>query len=142
MEPAEPPKPREKVFVFIAFLGLTLLVLHLTGYSPKPSPRPSALSDVMQLIAALKAYRVEYGHFPFGNHSQIVSVLEGDNPRRIVFLEFPSVARSSNGEFLDPWRTPYRIDTSDPSTLKVCSFGRNKRDDHDAEGSDDIVSWR
>ena len=146
MEPAEPPKSGRKVLgcavAAIGILGFMLWVLPHLGPIRGSSHRVATKNNAMQLRTALNAHRLEYGHFPSGSHAEIVSILGGSNPRHVIFMEFPPKALSAKGEFLDPWGNPFRIDTSDPATAKVYSFGRNKRDDHGAEGSDDIVSWR
>ncbi|MGB8352431.1 MAG: hypothetical protein WCD79_00935 [Chthoniobacteraceae bacterium] len=93
------------------------------------------------IITGVKAYNVEYGVMPSGGNARIIKALRGDNPRKLVFFDLPDKDINANGEYTDPWGTPYRIDTSDPKHPWAYSFGPNKRDDGGAEGSDDTASW-
>jgi hypothetical protein len=66
----------------------------------------------------------------------------GANPRKIVFIEVRETRINTQGEFVDPWGTPYRIDVSKPDAPRVWSCGPNRKDENGADGSDDIVGWR
>jgi len=92
--------------------------------------------------AALKAYFTEYSEGLTGTNAQVMTVLRGQNPRKIVFFDSAARDFNSQGEFIDPWGTPLRFDLSKPETPRVWSCGPNRKDDDGAEGSDDIASWR
>lgn len=109
--------------------------------------KAQARNDVQQIVAAIKAYQLEYGKLPTtkvsadnsaeaadgwfdSNAKDVIKVLVGAdttlNPRGMVFLE-PKVARSKKGgidmsdyTFYDPWGFPYRIklDTSYDNRLE------------------------
>ena len=100
-----------------------------------------ASKDVSLLIEAIKAYHTECGTTPTGDSISILSSLRGNNPQKAVFLA-PEHRFDAQGNFLDPWKSPYRIDVSDPKNPKVWSPGKNKIDEHDDPKSDDICSWR
>lgn len=91
-----------------------------------------------QLKVALKAYYSEFATAPTGTHAEIIRVLLGANPRKIVFFEPGRKQLNDAGELVDPWEMPYRIDTSDPAKPRIYSFGPNKQDEGETSQSDDI----
>jgi len=102
--------------------------------------RVQAKNDVTQLVVAAKAYTTEYGKPPEGSQLAQLKALEGDNPRKIVFIEVDPKHTTKDGIFLDPWGTPYVYDLSKPSGAWAYSFGRNKIDEHG--NGDDCASWQ
>lgn len=94
------------------------------------------------IVGAVNQYRTDYGSFPSGENAAIVAALRGKNPRGIIYFEPPTPWINPKGELIDPWKTPYCFDLSDPQNPRVWSCGKNRRDDGGAEGSDDIVSGR
>lgn len=104
-----------------------------------------AKSEINGLVIAMKSYQVEYDKLP--QSSQIFAVLEGhelngDNPRRITFFEHAPAFSLPDGTPLDPWRHPYIFDGIVNDQPRFHSVGKDGIDQHGAEGSDDIVSWR
>ena len=91
---------------------------------------------------ALRNYRDEYGELPAGAGLDIIKALRGNNPRRIVFIDFRDKQFDAAGRLLDPWGSPYRIDVSDPDHPRVYSPGKNKRAEPGVAPSDDVCSWR
>jgi hypothetical protein len=126
------------MLVLFQFLGL----FGRHGELPAGAKRVLAHNDAQQLVFALKAYRTEYGVMPSGNHAQMIATLRGDNQNKIVFFESAENRFSSDGEFLDPWKSPYRIDAQNPSFPWAYSFGKNRIDEGGVETSDDIPTWR
>jgi len=96
----------------------------------------------MQIVGALKLYYSEYGVMPQGNNAGLMDALRRDNPRKIAFLEVLERDLDVNGEFVDPWKSPYRIDVSEPEFPRAYSCGKNRLDDGGRLGSDDICSWQ
>ncbi len=92
-------------------------------------------NDVNELVIALQAYAIEFGKMPAGSTAEICAALRGKNPRREAVVEGYVV--NAAGEFLDPYGTPYRLNTE---TIRVHSCGPNKQDEGGA--GDDIASWR
>ena len=90
----------------------------------------------------MKSYFTEYNEALTGNNAQVMTVLRGENARKIVFFDAHPQDYNSQGELIDPWGTPYRFDLSKPDAPRVWSCGPNRKDEDGAEGSDDIVSWR
>ena len=146
-------------------------------------PERMARADLRRLVDAGRRFNAEYGVWPardsaeggdirFGQdvpNWELVNALRAvdgpgnvnhmTNPRRIVFLELKpyETARSGvdkNGEFLDPWGTPYQV-VVDADASGVCmientihgtgvglgfiawSCGPDRRSDT----PDDILSW-
>jgi len=103
-----------------------------------------AKDEVTALVTAIKACQTEYGAMPSGDSVAILKTLQGDNPRKIQFFAASQGPKyfDAAGHFLDPWKTPFRIDISDPANPKVWSAGKNKKDAPDDPNSEDICSWR
>ena len=59
-----------------------------------------------------------------------------------ILAEAAAKRFNAQGEYVDLWKHPYRIDVSNPQSPNVYSFGENGIDEGGAEGSDDIASWR
>jgi len=139
---------RPIVIRWLTILGIVaiLLVLIATGVERRGRVLRNALTANARrasrdLVAAMKQYRSEYGFMVEGEPAQIFKTLRGENPRKIVFIDVISSSVNAQGEFIDPWGTPYRFDISKPDAPRVWSCGPNRKDEGGAEGSDDIVSW-
>ena len=145
----EPSKRRTAIVASILIVFSILILIQFlsppgcrSGRYGEGAKRVHARNDATQLVAALKLYRTEYGVMPPGNHTQILSTLRGDNPHKIVFFDAAETSFSKSGEFLDPWKSPYRIDAQNPSFPWAYSFGKNRIDEGGVQTSDDIPSWR
>lgn len=100
-----------------------------------------ARHDVSELVVALEAYRIKFGHPLEGSTAEICAALRGEdaggqNPDHEAVVEFYKV--NAAGEFVDPWGTAYRI-LAGPD-VRVYSCGPNRVDESGA--GDDIASWR
>ena len=145
-----PVTETKRVFPWIQCLCFAVLLVILaellfpftSGRGPDSARRALARSDMGQICIALKHHAAEYGSMPSGNHAQILSALRGANPLNIVFLDVAPKRSNANGEYLDPWGTPFHIDTSNPAFPWAYSFGHDTRDNGGSPGSDDIPSWR
>ena len=133
-----------RVCVYLLLFAVIASFLNpLGGHRLSESGRKvQAKTDATQLLAAVTAYHKDYGTMPSGDSLEILLSLHGNNTRKIVFIEFYGKQIYGQGSFLDPWKSPYRIDVSDPKNPKVWSLGKNKIDEHDDPKSDDICSWR
>lgn len=80
---------------------------------------PRHLSEMPAIIVAAQAYYSEFSALPRGNTDDILKALQGDNPRKILFLE------PSDTPMSDTWGTPYRV-TGDKGTLIVSSAGPDR----------------
>ena len=64
--------------------------------------------------------------------------VNGQNPKKLDYLNAQSNELSGLGEFVDPWGVPYRMLVD--CVARVYSCGPNRVDEH-GEG-DDIASWK
>lgn len=113
--------------------------------------KAQARNDVQQIVAAIKAYQLEYGKLPttvvaandaeeysagwFDDSSGIIKALvaadKSLNPRELVFLEPKTTSNKKGGmdksdyKFYDPWGTPYRVkmDVSYNNKMEYCGGG-------------------
>lgn len=95
------------------------------------------------LVTALSGFVTENGRAPTGTASQIAALLRGENvggqnPRRLDYVVARFSEMNPDGEFIDPWRTPYRIQTEPQPRAYSC--GPNRQDENGA--GDDIRSWK
>jgi hypothetical protein len=96
-------------------------------------------TETASLQTAIRHYDTEFGAIPVGDSRAVFQALRGQNPRHMVFIQFPEHRISSVGDLLDPWGTPYKIYYSGNEVL-VRSAGRNKRfDDSREKDFDDYI---
>jgi type II secretory pathway pseudopilin PulG len=105
--------------------------------------RSHARHDVDVLAVALDGFALEQGAYPRGDFAQICRLLRGEtidgqNPRRLDYVEVQAYEINAKGEFIDPWGEPYRVDFS--PVVRVYSCGPNRVDERG--GGDDIVAGR
>jgi prepilin-type N-terminal cleavage/methylation domain-containing protein len=114
-----------ELLIVIAILGILMALLFPAVQSAIDSARRAqAKNDVVQIATAVTAYETEYGRLIATNSSavevggSILSALMGSpegtlNPRQIVFLEVQPARKGkggvSNGTFVDPWGSAYKI---------------------------------
>ena len=67
--------------------------------------------------------------------------LKGENAKRLVFLEFKQSDINGNGEFVDPWRTPYEVFVSEKGRIIVVSAGPNGHFDSNPATDDIVRAW-
>jgi type II secretory pathway pseudopilin PulG len=99
-----------------------------------------ARHDVGVLTLALDGFARENGDYPRGTVAEICALLRGEavngqNPRKLDYVEAGAHEMNASGEFVDPWGTPYRIVIK--STALVYSCGPNRVDEQG--GGDDIA---
>jgi type II secretory pathway pseudopilin PulG len=102
-----------------------------------------ARRDVGYIAAALDLFERENGRYPTGTYPEICAILQGQdvggqNPKKLDYLESAGSPTGASGEFLDPWKTPYRISVN--SSGRAWSCGPNRKDEN-GDG-DDIASWK
>ena len=83
-------------------------------------------NDMSSLALAATQYKTEYGAFPSGKSIEIVFALAGNNPRKILFIDWPPRYLDANGRFLDQWGTLYLISFPDAETVEIRSAGPDK----------------
>ena len=87
-------------------------------------------------MGAFEAYKAEFGGYPSGSSTVTLRRLQGDNPRQHNFLSPLRPADiNKQGEYLDPWKTPYDIMILSDAFVRIRSAGPNKRfgDEDDLE---------
>ena len=134
-----------RTFVYIVVIllvggFLALLLCPDIASTGHPEGRSEEKNSVIQLIVAAKGYRSEYGEPPKGDRKTILQVLQGNNPRKIVFIELNPKRITKEGIFVDPWGSPYAFDLSNATDPWAYSFGKNKIDE--GGHNDDVTSWK
>jgi len=127
------------LFLCLALGGFVWLLNAPTADRTRIS-RSQATSDVRWFRTAISAYISEYGQEPTGTQQNILKALQGDNPRRIVFMEVSPKMNLKDGLFLDPWGVPYKVEYSLDGYHWVYSTGANKIDE--GGHGDDVTSWQ
>ncbi len=74
----------------------------------------------------MENYRGKFGSYPSGGNAQIMNALMGSNPEKFMFIELGVHSTNRSGEFIDPWRTPYRITLDGTNGVVIRSAGINK----------------
>lgn len=179
-----------ELLVVVTIIGILAgLAIPATSSAITAAKRAEAGAMVNQLRTAMTAYDTEYGRWPAiwtseavidSSNTKLFQILTGaaaanaagENPRRIVFMEFNTkVLRSgslgatntrgvANGDkFVDPWHQPYRflvdydynnqITVPDLSsnnvittTIAIWSLGNQKNYDVTNDSSKWITSWK
>ncbi len=145
-----PETDSKRRFSWLGCLGIAALLLLLVallfpagGFPTRgAAKRAQARNEVAQICTALKYHLTEFGSLPSGDNAQIMTVLRGANSRSIVFFEAAANRFNARGEYLDPWKTPFHIDVSNPTFPWSYSFGEDTKDNGGVPESDDIPSWR
>jgi type II secretory pathway pseudopilin PulG len=124
------------VLILAAAVVGAFTVAHVSKHS-------QARHDVQVIALALDGFTFENGDYPKGTRGEICRLLRGEsingqNPKKLDYVEALPSEMNSTGEFLDPWGEPYRISV-DPK-VRVYSCGPN-RNDEQGDG-DDIASWK
>ena len=118
--------------VYPLLIAVTIVaILYFTQSSPDGEVLAPPDSDMARIVSALFEYRDAYARYPSGDTKSILEQLSGNNERRKNFLS--NFVHLRNGDFIDPWSTPYIISTT-PS-LVVRSAGKNKT----PNDNDDVV---
>ena len=113
--------------VFVVLVAVTMLV-RSTMDDSRASAR-QALSEqlIRSMQQVLDRFYVEYGFYPQGGEKEVMATLRGDNPRKIVFIEFRDRDFNPSGELVDSWSTPFRmIQHSDGKAPEFISAGHDK----------------
>ena len=103
------------------------------GHAPEPFARTNV--KLAALSTALRYYWTEYEEFPKGDLRELLAVLQskntdGQNPRKILFLELRSGDLDRNGNLVDGWGHPFVLTTTDDRRkITVKSLGKNGVDD-------------
>ena len=76
---------------------------------------------------ACLSYAVEYNRLPpDSNNQRLTAALTGDNTRHVAFLSLSKNQLNANGEMIDRWGTPLKINFQGTSGIQVASAGPDK----------------
>jgi hypothetical protein len=64
---------------------------------------------------------------PLGDDTDLVHVLTGRNPMRVIFLPAQHHAISPQGRLLDRWGTPYHLHSLSSVKYQIRSAGQDKK---------------
>lgn len=92
----------------------------ISGSPPESARRAKAQVVVVGLTTAMKAFYAEYGHWPLQSsknedkeyrpdYKQCLAAVGGQNPREIVFYEYPQHDFDKQGRYLDSWKHPFNV---------------------------------
>lgn len=136
---------KEKPTVFWLALSVLILAAAVVGaYTVHHVGKHSqARHDVQVIALALDGFAFENDGFPKGTRGEICRLLRGEsingqNPKKLDYIEALPTEMNETGEFLDPWGQPYHMSVY-PRT-RVYSCGPNRIDEH-GDG-DDVTNWK
>lgn len=125
------------VAVIVALVFCAIRTVHVCGVSESAK----TMGALAALKCSLEDYRSDYGRYPLGNNAAIYKALKGENPKKIEFLRLRPGALNAQGQIVDSWGTPYRIEIPEKGSPRISSAGKNRRFEPDSKDSDDIRSW-
>ena len=95
--------------------------------------------DAQQIRSALMIYRMRTGRKPVEDSAAVFRALQGENANKTVYVLREDESVGSDGSFLDPWGTPYKLDSSG-NRIIVRSAGPNRQFDRTGEKKfDDLI---
>ncbi len=106
--------------LLIAFF--IIINLPTRPYHP-PSLPTRCKVEAWAIMNALKQYECTFGSFPDAQGKELVSILTGNNERKIKFID---PLKNCEEKYVDPWQTPYIIRMTVDSVL-IRSAGPNKK---------------
>lgn len=74
------------------------------------APLAVATKEVDTIAKAIQGYVDKFHTTPPARHQQLFALLDGQNPQKHRFLSLESFRRNAQGEVIDPWKEPYRIE--------------------------------
>ena len=158
-----------ELLVVISIIGLLAGLMSVAiPKAMEGGKKAKAKGELNSIVAAVKAYKQEYGRWPGTNSSSdtyfededsksLLAALGGvstnsiaPNPKGVRFLE----GASSEGIMLDPWKVKQYlivVDTDESNSLNyknnllsisvlAVSFGKDKKQDEDPKKGDDVFS--
>lgn len=163
-------KTKACVFCMMFILGLfgVLIVMCFCGHAPLPQRvTDRARSEITGLLVAITVFQQDHGYYPVATNAvgsvsmrNVLPVITADhkskealqlNPRMLNYVDI-NQSRYHNGEYLDPWGTPYNLLLESNKTcksiihgsvvethVKIWSNGVNKINEFGY--GDDICSW-
>ena len=118
-----------KTILICVLVGLIIILavpILMPRWGHRETGEPLVKIEMRSFLGALRYYEAEYDQYPPGSSSEILQALVGNNPKKKVFLSIPERSTNSAGEFVDPWRTPYRIIIESTNGVTIQSAGKNR----------------
>jgi prepilin-type N-terminal cleavage/methylation domain-containing protein len=166
-------KAKDEAFTLVELLVVISIIGMLAGLMSVAIPKAmesgkkaKAKGELTAIVAAVKAYKQEYGRWPGtdtssdttfqdANSKYLLAALSGtssalvENPKSVRFLE----GADTDGTMKDPWKTQYVIlvDTDDSNSMTynnkairvsvlAVSFGKDQKQDATPGSGDDVFS--
>jgi type II secretory pathway pseudopilin PulG len=135
---------KKPAILWITLAGVVVVVAAVGAFMVfRASKFSQAKHDVQAIALALDVFARENGGYPVGTPAEICRMLRGEtvngqNPKKLDYIEAEPQEMDGIGEFVDPWGDPYRMSVD--QTARVYSFGPNHVDER-GDG-DDIASWK
>lgn len=129
---------------WVVVSGLVVVAAGVGAFTVSRGGKLSQARHDAQVIAlTLDGFARENGKYPKGTRGEICRMLRGEsingqNPKKLDYVEALPYEVNGLGEFLDPWGQPYRI-ALEPEA-RVYSCGPNRSDEQGA--GDDMASWK
>jgi hypothetical protein len=82
-------------------------------------------SETRGIAGGVQQYYEVFQVYPKGGNREIARALFGENSRKLRILNWPERRLSADGEFLDPWGTPYQIEVT-RQKIEIRSAGPNR----------------
>jgi len=156
-----------ELLVVISIIGMLVGLLSVAiPKAMESGKKAKAKGELTAIVAAVKAYKQEYGRWPSanttsdttfkgGDSESLLAALSGtssalvENPKSVRFLE----GAGTDGTMKDPWKTQYLIlvDTDDSNSMTyksktigisvlTVSFGKDQKQDATPGSGDDVFS--
>jgi len=124
------PKDLKAILVTpIVIGGIAVLVALLIPAVNRDPGIATPWHEVAALESAIREYHLTYSKFP--PLDGLLQTIAGDNPRSIIFLEWPSERIGTSGEPIDSWGNPFKIEMTEAGILVVSAGSNGKFDDAD-----------
>src|SRR6267378_5847620 len=114
------------ICVLVGLIIILVVPILMPRWGHRETGVPLVKIEMRSLLGALQYYEAEYDEYPSGSSSGILQALLGNNPKKKVFLSIPERSTNNTGEFVDPWRTPYRIIVESTNRVTIQSAGMNR----------------
>ena len=118
-------KMKTGIIILILFLiAIVIFFCPAVKTDTGNTPTRRCKLEMGQIRYACIAYKTDFGFFPTGSVTAVFQELTGKNSRTIPYIEISARNTASDGTYLDPWGTPYRISFEYLSNVVYGAGGR------------------
>lgn len=114
------------LFCFLLWLIAEILLPVNPRPSKKQLQRIRCQSEISEIATGFEKYKTTYQDYPSGNKFTLWKQLSGDNPQKIIFASIKASSINTNGDFVDPWETPFAINFPSTNSFVISSAGPDK----------------